>query len=540
MLIDARTLELGTTADPDVCIIGAGAAGITIAMELLDSGLSVLLLESGGATPDAATQDLYAGESVGQPLRSIDRTIPTDEVRLRYFGGTTNHWAGACRPLTPVDFEERDGLRVSGWPIEHADLLPYWERAVDYVRITDAEFDPSVWADRVGPDLPPPPPPSPVMETSAFQVTFPTSFNDLYGAALATAPADVATVWQWANVVNLAMEPGPGGAREITGVDVRTLAGGIARVTARAYVLATGGIENARLLLASTDRDPAGVGNSTDQVGRYFCEHMQIYAGFGVLEGEAADLLGFQGAQTVIPDGPHAGFPHGVKYALTLTDDHVRAEGVTGMEIQMIVGPYPASTWSQEQGATVEDVAALLRTQDTDPGGALYLQALAEQELDPESRVGLGDDTDALGMRRIRLDWRHSLADRERAWTNLRTMGEEFGAQGLGRFQLIPGGVGLSTDTADLDQFLSIYAGDPSATDRTDFPVGVGFHHMCSTRMAADPQQGVVDADCRVHDLDNLWVAGSSVFATPGTATPTFTIVALATRLADHLRSVLS
>lgn len=540
MLIDARTLELGTTANPDVCIIGAGAAGITIAMELLDSGLSVLLLESGDAAPDAATQDLYAGESVGQPMQSIDRFIPTDEVRLRYFGGTTNHWAGACRPLTPVDFEERDGLRLSGWPITHADLVPYWERAVDYVRITDAEFDPNVWAERIGADLPAPPPATPVMETAAFQITFPTSFNSLYGRMLADAPADAVTVWQWANVVNLAMAPGPGGAREITGVDVRTLAGGTARVTANAYVLATGGMENARLLLASTDRDPNGVGNSTDRVGRYFCEHMQIYAGFGVLEGDAADLSGFQGAQTVIPDGPHAGFQHGVKYALSLTDEHVRGDGVTGMEIQMIVGPYPASTWRQENGTDVEQVAALLRTQDVSPGGALYLQALAEQELDPESRVGLGDDTDALGMRRIRLDWRHSVADRQRAFANLRTMAEEFGAQGLGRFQLIPGGVGINRDTSDIDQFLAIYAGDPGAIDPTDFPVGVGFHHMCTTRMAADPQEGVVDADCRVHDLDNLWVAGSSVFATPGTATPTFTIVALATRLADHLRDVLT
>jgi choline dehydrogenase-like flavoprotein len=335
------------------------------------------------------------------------------------------------------------------------------------------------------------------------------------------------------------MDDGPGGAGRITGVDVRTLDGTALRVTARAYVLATGGIENARLLLASTDRDPAGVANGRDQVGRHFCDHLQIYAGFGVLEADEAELAGYRALDTTVPDGRHAGFAHAIRYGLTLSDEHLRDTGTTGLELLMAIGPYPGPAWRQVGGAGIDDVAAALRAEGGAPAAAVYVQGLAEQELDPDSRITLGDDTDALGMRRVRIDWRYGPDDRARILAGLRVMAEEIGALGWGRLQLVPGGVGFDVDGADLDRLLSIYSSDPAAIDPSGFPIGIGYHHMCTTRMAADPAEGVVDGDCRVHELDNLWVAGSSVFATPGTATPTYTIVALAIRLADHLREAL-
>jgi choline dehydrogenase-like flavoprotein len=496
-------------------------------MELRDSGRRVLLVESGGEQIDAATTDLYAGESVGRPIRSLTQEIALDAIRLRFFGGTTNHWAGACRPLRPVDFEPRDGLAVSGWPIAHADLLPYWARAADYVRITDAEFDPLVWSQRT--DLPPPILDTETIETIVFQNTAPTRFGDLYGGDLAAS--DSVEVWQWANLVNLGTD-----GSHITHADLRTLDGVALRVEADAFVLACGGIENARLLLASTDADPAGIGNETDQVGRHFCEHFQIYAGFGLLDVPSEEMRAFDGTQVTLTEGRHAGFVHGVKHAWSLTDDYVRTTATTGMEVQLVVGAFPDITWKQSTGADATQVGALLGRSGRAPGSAVYLQVLAEQPCNPDSRVSLADTRDALGMRRVRLDWQYGPPDRHRILAGLRAIAEEIGSVGLGRLQLTPGGVGVGLEGAIRGEFLTAYECHPDRIDETDFPIGVGFHHMCTTRMSTDPADGVVDGDCRVHSVDNLWVAGSSVFGTAGVATPTFSIVALAIRLADHLR----
>ena len=175
------------------------------------------------------------------------------------------------------------------------------------------------------------------------------------------------------------------------------------------------------------------------------------------------------------------------------------------------------------------------------PHTVAYFQSLAEQRLDPRSRVTLGPATDALGMRRVRLDWQYGPDDRAAALDGLQTIAEAIGGAGLGRMQLVPGGVHADAhDNLVPGEFLTLYRAEPEEIDPLGFPIGMGFHHMCTTRMAADPTEGVVDADCRVHGIDNLWVAGSSVFGTGGVATPTFTIVALAARLADHLRDRLA
>lgn len=532
MLTDARTLAPGTTRRADVCVIGAGAAGITLALELAGNGLEILLLESGGEAEDPANQDLYAGESTGRPSTTLDSPVRLDQMRLRYLGGTTNHWAGFCRPLAPIDFEVRDHLRVSGWPIPRDEFLPYWDRAAEWVRITDADFDLTRWEEEIG--LPAPDLGSDDVAPFVYQISFPTSFRPLYHRDLESA-ADLEVLLH-ANVVNLATVNG----RHIDGLDVRTLGGNPLRVEADAYVLACGGIENPRLLLASTDHDPSGVGNSNDLVGRHFTEHLQVYAGFGVLDAEPESLASFNGLPVTIETGRHAGTEHLAKYAFGLTDAHVRDTATTGVEMQLLPGSFPAGAPYQENGANMADVAAMLAHSGNAPAAGVYLQVLAEQELDPESRVLLGPDTDALGMRRVQLDWRYGANDRRRVLDGLRVIAEAVGAAGWGRLQLVPGGVHAdAVDNIVPGQLLSLYRSTPDDIDLENFPIGMGFHHMCTTRMSADPADGVVDADCRMHEVDNLWIGGSSVFATGATATPTLSIVALAVRLADHLKSVL-
>jgi len=535
VLSRADDLADGSVLHSDVCIIGAGAAGITLALELTGSGLNVVLLESGDVDPDPATQDLYDGENVGDPLTVLDGEVSLDTIRLRYLGGTTNHWAGYCRPLEPVDFLKRDSLAISGWPMERRELLPYWERAAQWCRITDGEFSPTVWHQRSGLKLPPID--NAIVAPITFQVAFPMPFGAVYRNDLRRA--DHLRVVLGANVVNLRND-----RRRIVGVDVRTLAGRSLRAEAGAYVVATGGIENARLLLASTDTDPAGVGNSTDLVGRHFTEHLQVFAGFGIFEAPFDDLIGFHGTDVTIATGRHAGATHGVKYGLALTSDQVIESRSTGLEVQFLLGHLPAGMPYEPAGSTMSRVAALYDAVGGDGRRAstsAYVQVLAEQRLDPESRVTLSKLKDPFGMPRTRLDWQYGAADRAAVLTGLRTVAEQIGAGNAGRLQIIPGGV--HADAADhlvSGELISLYRSMPDDFDPTGFPIGIGFHHMCTTRMADDPTEGVVDADCRVHDVDNLWISGSSVFATGGVATPTYTIVALAVRLADHLKDVVN
>lgn len=536
MLIDARTLASDSVLNADVCVVGAGAAGITVALELAGSGLSTVLLESGGRTgPDPATQSLYEGSSTGQPFRGLfeSEPIPLDVVRLRWLGGTTNHWAGYCRKLEPVDFEERPHLAISGWPISETDLTAFWKRAAPWCRITDSEDDASVWARRLG--AAPPMQSSAAIRSRAFQITPVMRFGEEYRSHLDSA--DDIRVVLWANAVNLASDDG----RNIKAVQTRTLTGNRLDVRARAFVLACGGLENPRLLLASTDADPSGIGNQHDQVGRYFAEHLQVAGGFGVLDAAPNELEGYLGFQATIAEGPWAGHDHGVKYSLALTSDHVRRAKTLGLEAQFLVGSLPDGRPFQRDGVDARAAADLMAlSTEQAPASSLYLQVLAEQALDPESRVTLGSATDALGMKRIRLNWRYSTYDKAAAVSGLRTMAAELGALGLGRLQVLPGAVTFGRPDFDPVELINFYGTDPDDINPTNFPVGVGFHHLCTTRMSADPRSGVVDADCRVHEVDNLWIGGSSVFATGGVATPTFTIVALAVRLAEHLRAILS
>ncbi len=527
MLIDAETIESGTTLTADVCIVGGGAAGVTIAMELLDSGLDVLLLESGGDEPDPETQALYEGASVGQPLGPQDGGFPIDQVRLRYLGGTTNHWAGFCRPLEPIDFELRDGFDVSGWPIARDELLPFWERATEWCRVVP-DFSPRIWEERMG--WPAAPVDNDVVGPVVFHVAYPLSFGTTYRADLDASAST--RVLLHANAVNLATDDG----RLVSGVDVRTFGGVRLRAEADAYVVATGGIENARLLLASTDADPGGLGNGNDLVGRYFTEHFQVASGFGVLRPPIEDVMGFRGGEIPLTAGRHAGAKHGVKFALALTSDHVRDRATTGMEMQLALGTLPDGGPTHAGGVTTSDVAGLLSRTGPAPGTVAFLQILAEQRLRPESRITLDDAVDTLGMPRTRLDWQYTAEDRAEILVNLRTFAEQIGAEGLGRAQIVPGGARPDAEEMIPGEIVSLYRSIPGEIDEENFPIGIGFHHMCTTRMAADPAEGVVDADCRMHEIENLWIGGSSVFATGGVSTPTFTIVALAVRLADHLK----
>jgi choline dehydrogenase-like flavoprotein len=535
MLSDAREVPEGSTVEADVCIVGAGAAGITIARELIGSGLRVLLLESGPFEPDAATQELAGGDVVGQPLTHYWDDEAVIDTRLRYFGGTTNHWAGFCRPLEAVDFAPRPAVGQPGWPFGLDELGPWYARAVELCALHGSDFEVSWWVTERG--APEPLIDNETVSTSVFQVNYPYSFGTSYRDDL--VQSDDIEVCLWANAVDFPLTPG---TDQVDHVEVATLDGNRFVAKGRAYVLATGGIENARLLLAADGDRPGGLGNEHDLVGRYFTEHLQVLGGFAVLERPAESLSFYTGLVAPAPttqDPEHTITARGV---LTLTSAAVEEHDLLGLEAQLLVTPLATGGPAYDGGVTVVDVDRLATAVDDHdpPQSVAYLQVVAEQQSNPDSRVRLGGERDALGLPRVEVDWQHTALDRQSIVRGLELIGQELGRAGVGRVQVAPGAIVENPEADPGANPLSLYRVDGDGPDLDDFPLGIGYHHLCTTRMALEPSEGVVDPDGRVHSVDNLWVAGSSVFATGGTATPTFTIVALAARLADHLRTTLS
>ncbi len=487
MLIDARTAAPKLEAETDLCIVGAGAAGIAIAREFAGTPVRVTLLESGGRTPDAATQSLYRGTSMAQKYFQLDA------ARSRYFGGSTNCWMGFCRPLDEDDFERRDWIPHSGWPFGRAALEPYYRRAQAVCALGPFGYSGADFASPRRPELAFP---DARVLTHCFQIA-PTRFGEIYHAELATAP-NVDT-WLYANVVEIEPEPG---AQRVARLHVRVLDGPEFSLRPRAVVLATGGIENARLLLASNRVEAAGLGNRHDLVGRFFMEHPHTHSG-EFLPSPAARPLGLYQL--------HRRGRVDVLGVLALSAAVRRDERLAN---------FTASLAPRSQvGAFERDLGVVIAGFDGAGAGARGIPRFVfsnecEQLPNPESRVQLAYERDALGMNRVTLKWRLSAEDRNSLRRSHEIIAREIGRAGLGRVK--PG------------------LGEPRGAWPDD--LNGARHHMGTTRMHSDPRQGVVDADSRVHGIANLFVAGSSVFPTSGAANPTLTIVALALRLADHLK----
>jgi choline dehydrogenase-like flavoprotein len=480
----------------DVCVIGAGAAGITLALRLAAHGLDVALMEGGGREITAESQEVYEGAIRGQDY------LPLDVARLRFLGGSMNHWGGWCRPLDAHDFEPRAWNPMSGWPIGKADLDPYAAE-------TEAILD--IPAAAAAPDAPP--------ETAVdgfrrvgFRFSLPpTNFRDKFGPELDGAPR--IAVGLNANLVDLRLAP------DLARVEAAVFRGWDAgdpgfEVAARAYVLACGGIENPRLLLNFSRQRPAGIGNGHGIVGRYFAEHPHFVLGEAILR-QPGPTLGFY-APTEAFMARHEVLNFGLRVERA-PEPFVRQPGTVAGD------PSCADPFVLRLAEGIGAVAPACA-----PGGdgRIAFDGLVriahEQALDPDSRVALDAATDRFGLRRAALDWRLGALDRRTQEVALIAFATMLAERDVGRVRI--------RDWVLAELFAWPGVGDDE--------VG-GKHHMGTTRMADDPKRGVVDRDCRVHEAANLWVAGSSVFATGGHANPTYTIVQLALRLGDHLGATL-
>ncbi len=508
--IDARSLPDHSLLEADLAIIGGGPAGISLAHAFIGSKVRVCLIESGGLQFDRQVQELYDGESTG-----ID--YPLKANRLRFFGGSSNHWGGYCRPLEAIDLEQRDWVPYSGWPFSIEEITPYYPTASKLVEIAPLNYTDKAYWDKASGQVTPEP------VTGRIQVRYthfspPTRFGSRYGDELRRS-GNIQVLLN-ANVVNIASQEQ---GQKVSRLDIRTLTGRSHQVRARLYVLATGGLENARMLLLSNQEIPAGLGNQHDQVGRYFMEHPHILGAAQFVVGDQKRLPQIYGQQ-IFADGRSA------HAAFNPTAASLRQRRLLNATVMLgKAGIYHTTTktdWAN--GRSHMDMLKAARRFLTDGlgvadpnqpellGSWLGLGCACEQTPNPDSRVSLAETRDALGLRRIRLDWRLTEQERRSVVEHIRTAAMELGALGIGR---------MLTDILDDGRW-------------PDKVVG-GSHHMGTTRMHDDPRQGVVDRNCKVHGVGNLYIAGSSVFPTSGVSNPTLTLVALTLRLADHLQPLL-
>jgi choline dehydrogenase-like flavoprotein len=522
MISDARALPHGFVLDADLCIVGAGAAGITIAREFIGSGLVVCLLESGGLSCEARAQALCAAE--------LDRPepLPPSYARARCFGGTTSRWSGLCRPLDPIDFEARPGRPWSGWPFAADALDTYYRRAQQICQLGPYAYGADAWS----PDGAPLPRSLGGREvrSAVFQSSPPVRFGIAYRREI---EEDCDTrVLLHANAIGIEVA---GSGRAATAIRVATPAGSHLSVAARHFVLAAGGIENPRLLLAANARFPRGLGNDRGLVGRFYMDHPKIWKAGRVQLARPAPEPGFY--------DPHRVGGTRIQGAFVPTEEAQRRRGLANFAIcldeaspaDFSRGAAAFRAWRRARRLGPLDARETLRQArlvGADLGGfagAVWRTRLRRERRifttrywcdcppDPESRVMLSEQRDPFGVPLPRIAWRLP--------SDLRGQVER--AHALLDAALRESGEGLAL-IAPAEAFY-----DPLED------VENSCHHMGTTRMDPDPARGVVDEHGRVHGLANLFIAGSSVFPSYGQANPTLTIVALSLRLADHLERLL-
>lgn len=508
MHLDARTLDNNTLIEGDICIVGAGTAGISIALDWIDTPYKVIMLESGGFEYEPEVQELNKGTSTGQQY------YPLQSARLRYFGGTTGHWAGMCSPFDPIDFETRDYVPHSGWPIRKEHLDPYYAKAHEVLQLGPYEYDLTYWQ-RELPNLNPFPLNEQVVWNKMWQFST-ARFNELYQNKVVEA----ANLHLYTHASAVELRTNEAGA-SISEVVVKNHAGKTHRVRAKRFILACGTIQNARLLLASNAQAPHGLGNDHDLVGRYFMEHLEIASSeFWLFEPFPTDLYSWD---------------YGVTKAsaeLSLTADTQRQYQILNgtasfvplalgrkMDPKMVSWQYddPRVALDSTMQHWMEAAAAAEQDNTGRIARAFQLNTRIEQAPNPDSRITLSQEKDELGVPRASLHWALTELDKRSIRTLHLILGQQLGKAGLGRVKLMD----YLQDEHDYSW--------PEGTDG-------GWHHMGTTRMSDDPRQGVVDANCQIHGIQNLYVAGAACYATSAAPNPTLTLVALSLRLSDYLK----
>jgi choline dehydrogenase-like flavoprotein len=543
MIMSSLDLSKSNLENVDVCIIGAGAAGITLACEFDGFGLKVILLEAGGLKPDASSMDFYRGTAT-EPHPDLA------QYRRTAFGGTTSIWGGRCVPLDPIDFERREYVSQSGWPISYSEVEQYYPQALTYCDAGKFDFTVAGALKQASPTIGGFHGAGVVLADRIERYSLPTDFGKRYRSRIAQS-ADVTAVL-YARCVKLCKRAGEDSIESLEFVD---RAGVLRRIVSRVVVLATGGIEVPRLLMTS-DPEGHGLGNRNDLLGRFYSCHFENTCGRLVSNGAP---VAFDFEKTM--DGVYC------RRQLRFSENSQRLHKLLNMAFRLHFPEYSdfrhgssvmsaiylaKSTLPTEYRAilhhnrqsntlvpTLPHVRNVLTglpqlfkfagdwlfrirfarrklpyTLVANADGSFPLEFNSEQTPTASNRVSLTQEGDRHGLKRVHVTWRVCRSDVESACRGFLLLRDSINSSSVCRLEF------------DEDQLRDQISNSPP----------LGGHHIGTARMALTERDGVVGPDCAVFGLPNLFIASSAVFPTSGYANPTLTIVALAIRLAKHIR----
>ena len=561
MILDAKDLGETVLAPADVVVIGAGPAGIVVALEMARSGSDVLLIESGRPSYSERIQQLSDAAQYDHDLHA-----PLSIALRRQVGGTSTIWGGRCVPYDPIDFDSRDYMESTEWPIAYEDLLPFYERACLWTSVGRPVFD-TAQAPQLSRPIVPGFIDGDVRNTTLERWSLPTNFGREYRDLLrGSKKIRLVTGLTCTEIVCA-----PGEAR-VDHLECRSLDGTVAQVRGRRYVLAAGGLEGTRLLLASTGPNGGALGNHSDHLGRWYMSHIEgVISNVHFTTPPRQTLFGIERDVDGVYVRRRLSFSREFQHERRLPNivawlanrepaDPKHQSGVLSFVYLMLSSPLgkfvatdaqrrslrgekvPGSPYGEaEQGPVVAHLKNIIRqpiatvrfifsfgigrflARRSTPGFFIYsprnvypLQYHGEHRPHRDSRVTLADDRDELGVPKLRIDIRFSDEDVNGVIAAHECWDEYLRRTGCGEIEYLHDDLG--------EAILS--------------RAGGGFHQIGTTRMATNPDDGVVDANLTVHGVDNLSVVSSSTFVTSGQANSTLLIVMLAIRLAEHLKSL--
>ncbi len=555
MLIDGTRLAADAELTADVAVVGAGPAGIVLALELAAAGHGVVVMESGGASFDADAQRL--GDAIGDDPAHA----PMSEATRRQIGGASNIWGGRCVPFDPIDFEPREIAAQARWPLSYEEIERYYARACEWCVCGTAAFDARELPGLARRSLIPgwPQPAGEVRATTLERWSLPTNFRGRYLAALEASPlVRLATGLTCTEIVLRA-----DGAK-VSRLTGQTLSGNCVTVRAKRYVLAAGGLEATRLLFASNRRHADGIGNHSGHLGRWYMAHIEARIARVHFATPASETIyGYERdgdgvyVRRRFTFAPEFQLEHELPNAAMWLEnpeigDPAHGSGALSLVYLMLVSPLGryvvsegirkhqlgaarrkkrahAANVARNVGSTARFALALgygrfLQRGRKVPGffvrsAANVYPLLYQSEHLPNraSHVALAPERDALGVPRLRTRMHIDRADIDAVLRAHRHFDEYLRRHALGHLEYI------------VEDFEDV---DAAIRGR----LFCGCHQSGTTRMSARPEDGVLDRDLAVHGFEDLFVASSSAFPTSSQANSTFTIVAFAVRLADHLQ----
>ncbi len=515
MIFDLNTINKNPfeTQQYDICIIGGGVAGITLAL-YLDPKFNILLLEGGGLEYSQESQELYEGKNIGWNYP------PLDVWRMRCLGGSSHLWGGWCAPLNEFEFEKKSYIKYSGWPIKKSDLDPFEKEAksiLDLPEKTQVRFIKG-WTDKLETK-------NEDFDSDTFKFSFsypPTNFKNKYLTKL--KEQSNIHCYLNANLTDMVLNDEHS---TVNKVEIKNYLDNSFYISAKQYILATGGMENPRLLLNFNKQMKKGIGNDNDLVGRFFSDHIRIPAGDFIVKDDIKEIFENETESEFYPFTTSHEVP---------TKKLQKEEKI--LPAAVLISPNKKlfnRTWSKKFKQQIKELACttewsydLLKKVtdkniicDNEYDGKFGLDS--SHTPNPLSRITLGQNIDKFGLKRIILDWRMSETDVKTIKVCAIRMAERFATIDIGRMKLKKWYLNNSLKFEKQGRVLAEGAA----------------HHMGTTRMGHSPETGVVDKYQKVFNIDNLYIAGSSVFVTTGYENPTFTIVQMTLRLADHLNKIL-